>query len=232
MTIGFRVRNQNKILQIDESYSNMTLYSSNTYTMNQSDQSIFGYYVDISTASLVNPVLATSGNECYIKKIGSSLFRVYSGQSLYNYLTVRVWIFAKPANISGGGFPGLVIRNPITGEVVFNSNYRYMRVIEVFNVSLGVRTNATQPNPSASRNYPGKTIAVIQQLRCHGRQTAQVGATGGQGIYAFFSGVMTATGPNVTITNRAVASAIGANVGGSTTSQPSGSYLIIDVTGY
>lgn len=227
--VGFRVRNKDKILQIDGSYQCQELVSVNTYTMSSKDNDILGYYAAISVPSgRTNPLVAVSGSSqgVYVKKMSSSVFRIYSGNNLDEARTVKVYIFADPVNASGGGI-GLVVRNRVTGNVVYNSNNKYIRILGFTPVSLGL-------NQSFSTTYSGRNIAIVQSVRPYARKTD----TGGPpnqpiGLFGFFSGVMKSPDSSTcVIEHRAVASAVGGNVGNTLYTSPWGTYLIVDVTGY
>ncbi|MCU7649483.1 hypothetical protein [Pseudomonas piscis] len=227
--VGFRVRNQNKILQIDGRYENQELVSVDTYVMSSRDNDIFGCYAAVNVPSgRKNPIIAVSGSAqgVYIKRISAGLFYIYSGSG-DDKRTVRVYIFADPYPVSVGGSVGLVVRNRVTGTVVYNSNNKYIRVLGFESVSLGLYK-------SASATFPGKTIAIIQGVRPYARKTDDGGPPNQPvGLFGFFSGIIKSPDTSTyIIEHRGVANAVGGRAGNTLSVSPWGSYLVIDVTGY
>ncbi|MGZ0702527.1 hypothetical protein [Pseudomonas piscis] len=227
--VGFRVRNQNKILQIDGCYENQELVSVDTYVMSSRGNDILGSYAAVNVPSgRKNPVIAVSGSVrgVYIKRISVGLFYIYSGGGIDDKETVKVYVFADPISAAGGGV-GLVVRNRVTGAVVYNSNNKYIRVLGFESVSLGIHN-------SASATFPGKTIAIIQGVRPYARKIDMGGPPNQPvGIFGFFSGTIKSPDASTCIIeHRGVASAVGGRANNTLSVSPWGSYLVIDVTGY
>lgn len=155
--VGFRVRNQNRILQIDGTYSNLEFKSKGTLTPASQDNNVLGYYADVQPPS-ANAIMAVvgQGDGVYIKKLANGNYRVYSGRSLPSQVTpFTYYFFDKASSSASGGGVGFVVRSRITGQVVYNSNRKYLRILDFINATV-------LPNESATWNYPGKTIAVVQ----------------------------------------------------------------------
>lgn len=225
--LGFRVRNQNRILQIDGEYKNLEFVMSRTDTMNSKDNNIEGYYTSISIpAGRTNATIAVISQSVgvYVKRQSNSEFRIYSTPSQAGQV-VTFFMFADPTEAPSGGV-GLVVRNRYSGEVVYNSNKKYMRVLGFSRVSL-------QRGQTASFNYPGRTVAIMQSRRPYSRST-ETGGSPSQpiGIFGFQSGTMRSSGGNCVISHEPAYAGVGGNAGNTLSSSPDGAYLFIDVTGY
>ncbi|MGZ0702531.1 hypothetical protein [Pseudomonas piscis] len=218
---GLRVRNKDKILQIDGDYQCQELVSVSTLTMSSRDDFLPGYHADLTVPSgRENTTIAVSGSSqgVYVKKISPTVFRIYSGNSSDGTRTVKVYVFADPLNNEVGGV-GLVVRSRTTGGIVYNSNKRYARILGFVPVSVNVYQ-------AYSGSYPGKSIAIIQSVRPYAIQTT---------AYAqeFFSGVMRNNGESAyIIEHRHVARAPGQGSRENLYESPQGTYIIVDVTDY
>ena len=233
MTVGLKIRNANQILQIDGNYQNMELVSKSTFTINQTENDIRGRFIDVGIpGGRKNAVIACSEGTLgvYVIRKNATTFRIYStGDSVPPDKTVVVYMFAAPLTTTNTGGIGLKVRNRTTGEVVYNSVNKYLRILDFINVSLASNAGYTTPS------YSGKTVAVVQCLRPWGRTTANGGPPNQPiGIFGFNGGTMLVNNSNstVNITNRPLYSAVGGAVGNTAWNQPSGTYLIVDVTGF
>lgn len=236
--VGFRVRNQNRILQIDGEYKNLELVSVANYSVSSNDSGLWGRFADVPVpAGRQNVVLAvkcSSERGVYVVRRSAGVFRVYSGDQGSGDISVfTAYIFATPQQSLGGFAIGLVVRSRITGEVVYNSNYKYMRILSFRPVNLPMPLNAQSPPSQDSTTYGAKSVAIIQCVRPYGRRQVQ-GGTPQQpiSIFGFFGATMRTPSTNwALIENRVIASAIGPS-GVSTSQRDFGTYMIVDVTGY
>lgn len=239
--VGLRVRNQNRILQIDGEYQNLELVLKANYSIptTSSTGDMWGASVDVpSPPGRTNVVLAiqtTAPAGVYFVKTGASTFRIYrgSGNGSTDPVLITVYFFAAPLERSSAGGVGIVVRNITTGLVVFNSNYKYLRILQFANVNLTMPQDANVPPTTATFSFAGKTLAIVQCVRPNGRRQT----TGGPpqqpvGIFGFFGGTMRTDGASTaTITHRVIASAVGP-AGSSSATQTLGTYMIVDVTGF
>lgn len=239
--VGFAVRNQNRILQIDGEYQNHELLSISNHSIGAwgTTNDMWGTSVDIAPppgrANVILAIKTTAPAGVYVVRISASVYRVYRGigNPLNDVISFTAYFFATPIERIASGGVGLVVRNRITGNVVFNSNYRYLRIMQFAPVDLYMPIDANVPPSSASFSFPGKTLAVVQCVRPNGRRQNDAGTPQQPiSVFGFFSGTMrTDGGDTATITHRVISTAIGPR-GTSVASQTFGTYMIIDVTGY
>lgn len=237
--VGLRVRNSARILQIDGEYQNHELVSKTDYLIPPpgSTSDMWGPSVDVAFPSgRTDPLIAIRTEAAagvYVVRVGASSFRVYRGSgNLTGNVAFTAYIFAAPIERSGAGLVGLVVRSMATGKVVYNSNYRYLRVLNFASVNLPMPANAQETPPSAVFTHGGKTVAIAQCVRPNGRRITP-GGTPQQpvGFFGFFGGTMRNSGaPTAIIEHRVIASAVGPPAT-SVAQQNQGTYLIIDVTG-
>lgn len=235
--VGLRVRNKDRILQIDGEFQNHELVSFGDYTFSNPENIFWRDYVDVPVPpGRTNAIIAVSKADrgVYVKKLNASTFRVFSGNNTTAVSgTVRVYIFAVPIERASTGLIGLVVRSRITGAVVYNSNFKYLRILSFFPVDLYVAQDANVPPASVSYNFPGKSVAIIQCLRPYARRSTPGGNPQQPiGIYGFFGGTMKVPDPSTAlIEHRVIASAVGPPASG-LVAMTQGVYLVVDVTSY
>lgn len=235
--VGLRIRNSSRIVQIDGEYKNHELVSVGTYAMSTVDSGLWGAYVDIAVPpARSNALIAVSKADrgVYVKKINQNTFRVFAGQNTASTSgSVKVYIFAEPIQRPSTGLLGLIVRSKLTGDVVYNSNYRYLRILGFVSVDLYMPQDANVPPSSATFNYPGKEVAIIQCLRPYGRRQSP----GGNpqlpiGIFGFFGGTMRTPDPTTAlIEHRVIAAAVGPP-GTDVAAQTLGAYIVVDVSNF
>lgn len=235
--VGMRVRNKDRILQIDGEYQNHELVLVADYNLTGTAGGLGGPTADVSVpAGRTNAIIAVAKADrgVYVKKIDASTFRIFAGNNQAGSSgTVRVYMFAVPIERTSTGLVGLVIRSRLTGAVVYNSNYKYLKILKFFTVDLYMPQDANVPPSSVSYDFPGKSVAIIQCLRPYGRRQV-AGGTPQQpnSVFGFFSGTMRTPVPTTaTIEHRVTASAVGPP-GSSVTSMTLGAYIVVDVTSY
>lgn len=236
--VGFRVRNASRVLQIDGEYQNLELISKASYATSTNNGGLWGRYADVPVpagrSNVVLAVSSTSERGLYVVRINASTFRVYSGdQGSGTISSFTAYMFATPIQPGSGFSIGLIVRSRITGEVVYNSNFKYLKVLSFRPVNLPMPLNAQSPPSVDSSLYQGKSVAIVQCGRPYGRRQVP-GGTPQQpiGIFGFFGATMRTPIPSqALIENRVIASAIGPS-GTSTAQVDTGTYLVIDVTEY
>lgn len=135
----------------------MEFKSKGTLTPSQTNNDALGYFSDVQPPS-PNAVMAVigGGDGVYIKKIPNGNYRVYAGRNLPSQVTPFTYYFFDKAASSGlGGGIGFLVRSSVTGQVVYNSNRRYLKILQYINDTI-------LPDDSRTWDFPGKTIAVIQ----------------------------------------------------------------------
>lgn len=239
--VGIAVRNQNRILQIDGEYQNHELVYKAEYTVPDWDSTndMWGGFIDVivppNRENVVMAIKTLAPSGLYTIKISNTSYRIYRGSTnpLSGGIPVTVYFFATPIENNQPGGIGIVVRSRTSGKIVFNSNYRYLRILQFAPVDLYVPQNAQDPPSTATFSFVDKTVAIVQCVRPNGRRQTP-GGTPQQpiSIFGFFSGTMRTDGAGTaTITHRVISSAIGP-WGSSVASQTFGTYMIIDVTGY
>ncbi len=156
MPTGLQVKNDDGDICIDEEYRNFTRKASGTATTGTT--SIGGtagiYKAEISISSCNRPMIAVRST-VYVSVIGTEI----SG-STYKWIvasntqshTFDYWVFDAAETISGDNF-GFEVFNS-SGEVVFHSGAKAMRIVTAYDAGTG----GTTGNALTS----GRTYAVIQ----------------------------------------------------------------------
>jgi hypothetical protein len=225
--IGMRIRNNGNILQVDGNYQNMEVSAQGTATTSGSYGGTSEMYADIPIPSgRGNSLLAVYGATAavYCKKQDANTFRVFSQAS--TPATFTYYLFSTPQAVSGG--VGLKIRNNTTGAVLFNSRYKYLRVLDYLTGTLAI-------DSAISRQYPGKKVAIIQTLRPF-HIKIDSGGTSQQpaGVFTFRSGQMTNPQSDTATVTFGISFVFGGPVQVTPVANGMNSigYLVIDVTGY
>lgn len=156
-----RFRNSTGNVLIDGTYQNLALRAKGSITTTPTGISGFSqYYLTLpcdqgvlafrcSSPCAIFGVTYSGGNATY--QIATT-----NGNAVVDY-----WHFDLPQYTAGpSNWPKLIVRNPSTGAVVFDSRLNYMRVIDFIQLDAG-DSNANPLQPS----YSGKTPAIIQSKR-------------------------------------------------------------------
>lgn len=163
--VGLRVRNKDRVVQIDGMYKNHALLKKQTV---QPTESVFGdnslRYVDIQIPPTKNlPLVALRSDfACFYTMVDINTIRVFTKRTPATDPPPQadVYIFGDPPAAAAPGSIGLRVRSNITGEVVYDSTYKYLRVLGHY-----VDTTASLDNPL---KFPGKKVAVVQGVRSYG----------------------------------------------------------------
>lgn len=159
MTIGVRFKNGNNITQIDENYRNMEFYQKSSVSCSIP---VFtnNFYGDFSfTAGSIPTIAIYSTVKCFWFRLSQSgntqTIRIVCKDSA---ATVEVFVFCEPVNDPSG--IGIRIKNPNTGQTVYNSLRKSMKVVGLLSGNGGVVSDPI--NTGISRTYPNKKIAIVQ----------------------------------------------------------------------
>lgn len=156
MTAGFRAVNQGTgFVQIDGTYKNLCLRSKGTISVSTN---YGGAYRAEVTLPSNNAIVAFSGGNfslSWVTKVSGQIqVRLITDQPR----TITYYIFDDPANGQTYNINyGLIVRNPSTGETVFDSRKKYLKILDTIagNAQLGAWPG------TASRSYSGRTIALM-----------------------------------------------------------------------
>jgi len=163
MALGVRVRNSSGFIQIDGNYRNAALVAKHVITPTGSANQNGMYYTSL-TITAINPFLVGyTGNTnndmsiSFVSRTGNSwsfhiFTRTLAAVEIYHFDNMSI---AQVANVN----VGIRIRNVNTGEVVFDSRCKYMRVIDT---EFGFDDLNFQPT---SRAYTVAKVGVLQAAR-------------------------------------------------------------------
>lgn len=229
--VGFRVRNKDKILQIDGQYKNHALLQKVTL---QPTNQVFGdnslRYIDIPIPqSSTIPLLALRCDfYCFYTMADASTYRIFTKRTPSTEAppTVDVYIFGDPPATTASGGIGFRVRNQVSGAVVFDSNYKYLRV-------LGYYTN-TSATPSSPITFPGRKVALVQGVRSYG---AFKDRSGFVVIDSTYSGVMSTPSESAAVYQYIIVRSFNLPWDGGSYprydySSLSNSFMVIDVTNF
>jgi hypothetical protein len=204
MAIGARIRNEGgSLIQIDPSYENLglkTVGSVNTTQYSGSGAGSLAGKATISVAGCNEPILCVFSGSAYV----GVQSRSQSGTS-YTWeivtssptVTVNYWIFdtTDVAQMAFISTHGLRIRNAANNRVIFDSRYKYMRILSMINTDAStLDTNYSIPlssgyavglsntglytviaggpvNPPA---WQHQNVAYVAGLRCNNDGTVSV----------------------------------------------------------
>lgn len=230
MAVGFRVRNSNNILQIDGEYQNMELIYKANLTLSQAD--VLGYYNDVTPpANQPNALLAIhdTGSGCYVQKLTNGNYRIYTDRSATSAnRVIEYFFFGNPDQTVISGGVGFKVRNPNNGAILFSSQKRYFRV-------QGIAFQQINPNTEVSQAFPGKKIAILQNM-CPQYMRIESGGTPQQPIIIIsaYRGTMRINQNGYPVVENRLVSQFGGPGTGQpgTFNLPDAGYMFIDVTGF
>lgn len=215
MALGLFFKNDSGSIQIDENYKNVAFKSKSTLTLNGSGAGNF-------TISGTSPVIA------YRSSSGVVLVHATSSGSDWTFYfrgpasaSITYYVFDEPSSDDSGA--PFVVYNA-SGEPTFNSNERYMRVVDF------VETTVDGTSYSQTETYPsGKTYAVVCCHNCRGVFSAPKPFDPGKYLNNHYACASRYSGDSIVFEHlslQAGESTFGANY------NPEGAHLVIDVTGY
>lgn len=162
MAAGLQIFNDNGFIQIDGDMLNMEMTAKGVVSIAGSNPEYNGRVstMDISVSG-ENPIIAVaSGGFCcaylYQRSGSTFTFRIYNGD--YNTQNVEYYIFDNSAN--AGGNSGFQVFNS-AGRLVFDSNKKYMRVLDTFSFDTSDTSKYFDPNRQEVRSYPGKKVGYV-----------------------------------------------------------------------
>ena len=146
MTVGARIRNEGgSLVQIDPFYENLCLREKGvvrTAAFGASGSASNAGVATIQLAGCNEPLLMVRCDGVFVglryrNQVGST----YTWQLITSSAVVDVeyWVFdtTDVAQMAFVMSRGLRIRNPNNGRVVFDSRYKYMRILSMINTSIG-----------------------------------------------------------------------------------------------
>ena len=164
MAYGFRVRNANGFIQIDGTYRNAALVAKYTITPGNVSNPNGMYLTDFTIPNGINPLIVgatpSGGNN-----ICMSLLSRSGNSWTYRIATtsrnpIELYHFDNMSLAAVAGTVGMRVRNINTGEVVFDSRCKYMRVLDF------LAGKETLPNfPSQTKSYGVAKVGVLQATR-------------------------------------------------------------------
>lgn len=228
MAHGLRIRRQNDSrIQIDETFANLELVTSGTLTFSglESSKSIAAPSGRTNVVIALRPTTAGT-TACVVKATGGG-FTVYKGGSDG---AVAYHLFADPLNTPTPDKVGLVVRNRATGKIVYNSNYKYLKILDAFPVSLALGQSLTKSYDSS------KVVALIACLVPwnHYEQSVLIQGTYRLAVDIRYCHMRRVSNASFVLAHEPTVSAGGAGAGSEYTynnSQPQGFFLVADVTG-
>lgn len=161
---GLRVKNVNGFLQIDGTYSNLALVERITLSATNKAGGPNGliWFVTRDFPGYVTPTIAVSSTSTAVLWTGQmvgGVFRVTFWAVNTSAFEVYVFDVASRGQRFNINY-GLIVKNKTTGQIVFDSRMKYMRILDVI---------AGSSNDGGfnviSRSYPGlQKVAVVQSI--------------------------------------------------------------------
>jgi hypothetical protein len=224
MTYGLQTTNTGGNVVIDSTYRNLVLRQKTTFSITPTTQSSGVVSIDVgrqnvSFANASSPVIClNSDTPAGLSAISISGSTYTWTISANNQCTVTAYIFDVPVTTTSTY--GLKVFDA-SSNLVFNSDYKYMKVVDFFNLDY----NFSGTTPTVTRSYSSGTYAV-----CVGNPRTQSTAL----PFSFMNtDGISCTSTSITVTAFGVtdlpayAAGMGNKSGSGTTNG-----LTIDVTGY
>jgi hypothetical protein len=231
MTTGFRTKNASGTLQIDQNYENLALRAKGTFTpgtpWNNSKWRLGSFTVTGNT-----PVIAwrASGPATLVSVSVSGTSVTYQFLIAAASGSIDWWLFDKPTYVAMATAPGIRIKNPSTGVVVFDSRMKYMRVVGVIS---GDYASLVAP---AAASYAGTPAVVVGNVAY--QYVSNIVSQAGQPPYPWvdfiFYPMASFSGQQITWSTQQsdAINHIPSETKTNASQQDSYNYLVIDVTGY
>ena len=227
-----KFRNSDSALIIDESYANLALRQSGSFTSGGANA--YGYSIATVTLAHDQSVLAIRPNG----RVGIHHVTYGTGKITYTFwclgsnVAISYWNFDLPKySTYNSGFAKLIIRNPATGEVCFDSRLRYMRVLN-FQI-----VQASSSAPQMDQTYASGTVpAVIIANQPWAMRSERTGnGSGSVTIVAWALGTVYASGTSISIRPlESFASFSDTNLGNAypNSDMASGFWITVDVSNF
>jgi hypothetical protein len=235
MATGFKVwTNNGSVLTIDESYENLSLYSSGTGQTSAADaSSVYGLYtltLTLPSAAIPQLALRTHDPSKYIGIVGASangniysfLIRTQGGPVDFSW-----YIFTIPAYIAASTV-GMKVWRPSDGRLVFDTGMSWMRVAGQL---LGADASVQLPDPSRTYAVAFAAAAMNQVRQWQNQpetQPAVVAQTTNIIGARVLNGVLSSLSMRVDVTQSSPGTP--ADIG--YISNGVAAYLALDITGY
>ena len=147
MTLGVRIRNaDSSLVQIDPLYQNLALKQSGIARTSHFSESPYAPAttgsVTIQSSGCNEPIIIIKCDGVFVGlRSRSQSGTTYTWQLISSVAVVDIqyWIFdtTDVAQMAFNSPFGMRIRSPIDGKIVFDSRYKYMRILSVINTSAG-----------------------------------------------------------------------------------------------
>lgn len=151
MSYGLTVYNSGSLVQIGEDYSNYYLSQEGTATIPSGTE---GVQISISNPSGLQPLIAIK-SPTYAVAVGRDptigAFKRQYGTTASITFSYRIYLPALNLSASGGSY-GLVVKNS-TGSIVFDSNRKQLRVLQLIGYTETTRTPNVGPNQVEAPRY-------------------------------------------------------------------------------
>lgn len=170
--IGFRLKNSARSIQIDSQFRNHCLLAKGRVTPSQTgdfDSSLRFEDVPLPLSTTPCIVAIRANNPAFYVMVEGHAVRLFSKtRTMEPRGWVDYFIFGTPF-ADPGGRPGLRIRNRLTGETVYNSLRKYLRVIRTY----------TGNEQNSGEIGAGRVCALVQNLRSYGARKQKAAGTNG-----------------------------------------------------
>lgn len=232
MDAGLIVRNDTGIVQIDSKFTNMAMVMKGTHRFTAAFQPVS---IEVPPDRIRNSCIAIRATSPYANFVSAQRtkngwFNLHCATPLgvQTDCTVEYFIFANPIDIYANN-PGLRIRNQTTQELIFDSNFRYWKVLHT------QATNTPGANTAVLQGFPWRKCAVVCSTMAWSitEQTNIIQGVSRVAIDIRYAGSRAMPDGTFQIRKDRTIGAGGVGSGGNfTTDQPVGRYVIVDVTGF
>lgn len=234
MATGFRIRNANGSVQIDDSYQNLALRSKGTVVSGGNSTGAGWYAASVTLPSTVVVAFRCASACLLMSQIVNGSTKQVSFRTQGTGITVEWFAFdTADLGLSYGGSYGLRVRTK-TGAVAFDSRMKYMRII-------GQIAGTSAQNAVGTYTYgAGQAPAVVQGPLCYSSQTVPLTGTGaGSDVkvqYVFFGLSASISGSAITLANSNTDGFLYEHAAkvppGLDSQQATYSYLVLDVANF
>lgn len=159
MTVGFEVVSSRGTLQISDSVFNYALSKKVQLTLTSFGPNFYQASLYVTGG---NPIVAVSGSSVPV-----SVSRTISGGQFnfgflsYSSTTINVFVFDRPAFATPMYSLGLLVRNPSTGEVAFDSRLAQLIVASFNQVTVPASYVASSAPPTQTFDAGAPNLAVV-----------------------------------------------------------------------
>ena len=188
MTYGLSVSNTAGSVQIDNTYKNMSLQQKIPYSLGAGGETTITQYNSVNPMLFFRPTSGSVG-VIYVSLSGSTFtWQIRAGSASSG----DIYIFDQPNAATTSSY-GLKVFDS-SGNDIFNSDNKYLRVVEQFNCNYSVVFGNPQGavGGSVTRTYPAGTYAV-------GMAQARLYYTFSGSNFTFYTDGVSLTSTSVTV---------------------------------